>query len=101
MRRRDFCKLAATGVAGALAWPWNSTSVQAEQSHTEPHADPLSVVGGSGPMPKVWVYPGWHGLVTDENKPFVPIGAMYFRANNGWTPRFWKEFDARAAMSNE
>ncbi|MDA8378949.1 MAG: cellulase family glycosylhydrolase [Planctomycetia bacterium] len=97
MQRRDFCKLAATSVAGALAWPWNSTSVQAGQSHTELAANPLPA-GGGGPLPKIRVHPGWRGLVTDENKPFVPIGAMYFRANNGWTPRFWKEFDARAAL---
>ncbi len=50
----------------------------------------------SSGLQKVWVRPGWSGLVTVDNKPFIPFGAMYFKPNTGWTPRFWKEFDAEA-----
>ena len=95
MQRRDFCKLAATSVAGALALPWNGVSVQAEQPHTELLADPLPA-GGSGPLPKVRVHPGWRGLIMGENKPIVPYGATYFRPNTGWAPQVWKQFDAQA-----
>lgn len=97
MQRRTFCKLAATSVAGALTIQWDQAAVQARQPHLELHADPLPA-GGGGPLPKVRVHAGWRGLVTGEKKPFIPMGAMYFRANNGWTPRFWKKFDARAVL---
>ena len=99
MRRRDFCMLAASGVAGALTISWNGLDAQVGQPHAERHADPLSV-GHGGALPKVRVHAGWRGLVTGENEPFIPIGAMYFRASNGWTPRFWAEFDARAALKD-
>ncbi|MGC8625362.1 MAG: cellulase family glycosylhydrolase, partial [Phycisphaerae bacterium] len=89
--------LVATGVAGTLTLPWNGASAEAGQSHTELHAEPLPA-RASGSLPKVRVHPGWHGLVTADNKPFTPFGAMYFRPNTGWTPRFWKEFDVRAAQ---
>ena len=87
MRRRDFCMLAASGVAGALTIPWNGLDAQVGQPHAERHADPLSVADG-GALPKVRVRAGWRGLVTGENEPFIPIGAMYFRASNIWTPQW-------------
>jgi len=99
MRRRDFCKLAASGVAGAFTQPWNKPAVQAGPSYTELHADPLPE-GGSSALSKVRPHRGWKGLATEGRRPFIPIGAMYFRAGNGWTPRLWKEFDARAALKD-
>lgn len=99
MHRRDFCKLAASGVAGALTLQRDATAVQAGRSHTALHADPLPVSGGAV-LPKVRIHPGWKGLVAEGNRHFIPIGAMYFRAGNGWTPRFWKEFDARATLAD-
>ena len=74
MRRRDFCKLTAGGVAGALIIPWNNAAADVLRPHTELHADPLSA-GHGGPLPRVRVHPGWRGLVTGENTPFIPIGA--------------------------
>ena len=95
MQRRDFCKLAATGVAGALTLPWNATAVQAGQPRTALHADPLPAGSGAA-LPKVRIHPGWKGLVTEGNKPFIPFGAAYFRPNTGWAPQVWKQFDATA-----
>lgn len=100
MNRREFCKLAAAGAAGGLVLPEGMVSAEATLSpQMVSHADPLPP--GSGELqPKVRVHPGWRGLVSGLNNPFIPFGAMYFRANDGWTPRFWEKFDARAARKD-
>ena len=35
-------------------------------------------------------------FVTDDGKPFVPMGVNYYRPGTGWAPQLWKQFDAEA-----
>ncbi|MHB1767518.1 MAG: cellulase family glycosylhydrolase [Phycisphaerae bacterium] len=100
MRRRDFCKFAATAVATACASSWNRASGHAGAPDILNAPDvspgPTKVRHASGAPPKVRVHPGWKGLVTADNQPFIPFGAAYFRPNTGWAPRLWRNFNAAA-----
>lgn len=98
MHRRRFCKLAASGAIGAIASPWNGTlqAVPAKAAGGNKASAVSVTAGGKTSLPRIRVHPGWRGLVTTDNKPFVPFGTMYFRASDGWTPRFWEKFDPTA-----
>ena len=100
MRRRDFCKLVAAGAAltppSALVLARTSKPDSISGGGISPAASSAENKLASVALPKVRVHSGRKGLVTAGNKPFIPFGAMYFRPNNGWTPRFWKEFNAAA-----
>src|SRR6266496_3750567 len=39
-------------------------------------------------------------FVTQEGKPFVPIGVNYYRPETGWAPQVWKQFDAEATRKD-
>ena len=98
MRRRDFCKLAASSVAGALVAPSNRAEAHTDQPSME-SADTPSANGGMA-LSRVRVHPLWRGLVTGENTPFIPIGAMYFRPNTGWSPKLWRPFNAQTTLQD-
>lgn len=47
-------------------------------------------------LPKVRIGPDGRSFVTDDGKPFVPMGVNYFRPGTGWSPQVWKQFDDEA-----
>ena len=91
MRRRDFCQLAATCVAGGLAANWNTLADQTVRAT----ADAVPPAAAST-LARVRVHPGWRGLVTGDHTPFVPFGVAYFRPNTGWSPQMWRPFNPGA-----
>ena len=103
MHRRDFCKLATVGAIAGIAPQWEHNLSLAGQADTLRLGAALTATapgGAAQTLAKVRVRPGWRGLVTADNKPFIPFGTMYFRANDGWTPRFWEKFDAVATRKD-
>jgi endo-1,4-beta-mannosidase len=50
----------------------------------------------SQPLPKIRIAKGQRTFVTENEKPFVPIGVNYYRPGTGWAPQVWKKFDAEA-----
>ncbi|MCX7424588.1 MAG: cellulase family glycosylhydrolase [Planctomycetia bacterium] len=47
-------------------------------------------------LPKIRVAPDGRTFVTEDGKPFVPLGVNYYRPGTGWAPQLWKKFDAEA-----
>lgn len=52
------------------------------------------------PLPKIRVAPCGHTFVTDDGKPFVPMGLTYYRPGTGWAPQLWKKFDVEATRQD-
>lgn len=98
MLRRDFCKLAAAALTSPLVQGAGKTYDPESALAAGPSPVALSTEdrGASGVLRKILVHPGWRGLATSDNKPFIPFGAAYFRPNTGWAPRLWQQFDAAA-----
>lgn len=47
-------------------------------------------------LPKILVAANGKGFVTENGRPWVPIGVNYYRPGTGWAPQVWKQFDAEA-----
>ncbi len=39
-------------------------------------------------------------FVTENGKPFVPLGVTYYRPGTGWAPQVWKQFDPEATRKD-
>ena len=52
------------------------------------------------PLPKISIAADGRSFVTDEGKPFVPMGVNYYRPETGWTPQVWKQFNADATRKD-
>jgi hypothetical protein len=39
-------------------------------------------------------------FVTEQGKPFVPLGVTYYRPGTGWAPQVWKQFDEEATRTD-
>lgn len=50
--------------------------------------------------PKVMIDEQGCGFRLPDGKPFVPIGANYFRPGTGWAPQVWKQFDPEATRKD-
>lgn len=62
----------------------------------------LAAAKDNAPVPatnrleKIRIAPDGKSFVTASGKPYAPVGLTYFRANTGWAPQVWKQFDAAA-----
>jgi hypothetical protein len=52
------------------------------------------------PLPKIQVAPDGRSFITDQGKPFNPLGVTYYRPGTGWAPQVWKQFDAEATRQD-
>jgi hypothetical protein len=60
----------------------------------------FGAAGAAGPLPKIRIAPDGRTFETEPGRPFVPIGANYFRPGTGWAPQVWKQFDAEAVRQD-
>jgi hypothetical protein len=54
----------------------------------------------ASPLPKIRIAPDGRTFMTEEGKPFAPLGVNYYRPGTGWAPQLWKEFDAEATRQD-
>jgi hypothetical protein len=51
-------------------------------------------------LPKIVIAKNGRTFVTDQGKPFVPIGVTWYRPGTGWAPQVWKQFDEEATRKD-
>jgi len=65
---------------------------------------PPCLAGAQNPensrLPRIKIAPGGRTFVTEDGKPFVPLGVNYYRPGTGWAPQIWKKFDAPATRQD-
>lgn len=51
-------------------------------------------------LPKIRIASDGRTFVTEDGRPFVPMGVNYYRPGTGWAPQVWKKFDAAATRQD-
>lgn len=61
---------------------------------------PKDVFGSCWSLPRIRIAADGRTFVTEEGKPFVPMGVNYYRPGTGWAPQVWKKFDVEATRQD-